>query len=244
VSVLAKLEPAAAKAQPGAVTELRVRVRNNGNAVDGFILSVLGPLAPWTTIEPPTLRLPPATEGEARVAIRPPRDGNPGAGVHQFSVTVRSVSDPASTVVQEGAVDLAPFVTLSSALEPTVSKGRRTGRHLLRARNGGNEAAVVTARGETPDEGLRLLIEPSEQKIAPGEEATFRVRVRPRRLRLRKRALAVPYLLELVAAGQEPQPIQAAFEQRPLLATWFIALAVLIVLAAGAVALAVAFGVV
>jgi hypothetical protein len=242
VGVQATLEPGAIKARPGDVAELRVRVRNDGPAVDGFILSVGGPLAPWASIEPPTLRLQPASEAEARLSIRAPREADPGAGIHPVSVSVRSVSDPAAAVVEEGAVDVTPFVALAAELQPPVSRGRRSGRHALVAHNLGNEAAVIRARGTTPDASLRVAVEPEEQLIAAGGAATFAVRVRPRRLRLRGRSLAVPYLLELVGPADAFEPLQAAFEQRPLLPTWFLALAFVLIVAGIAAIAASTFG--
>ncbi len=243
MGVLAALEPSEVKARPGSTAEVRVRVRNDGAKVDGFILSIVGPLAPFATIEPLTLRLPPASEAEATVSIRAPRQPIPGAGTHALGVSVRSVSDPGASVVEEGEVDVAPFVALASELEPRMSGGRRTGWHTLSTRNVGNDEARVTVRATSSDEALQMAIKPAERVIAPGEVGQFRVRVRPRRLRWRGRAETVPYMIELADARGATEALPGVFEQRGILPGWLIAVAILAILGGIAVAVALVLGI-
>jgi len=230
------------KARPGSVAQVRVRVRNDGPKADGFFLSILGPLAPWASVEPPTVRIAPTDVAEVRVSFRPPRQAGLVAGAQPFGVSVRSASDPGVAVVQEGALQLSPFVALAGELEPRMSRGRRTGWHTLSVRNVGNEPARVSARASSPDDALRVAFEPAEQGIAPGEARSFRVRVRPRRLRKRGAPVTMPYLIELSDGLGGTEAVPAVFEGRALISGWALVLLVLLVLGAVALAAAVTLG--
>jgi hypothetical protein len=75
------LEPTSATVDPVSSTRVRLRVRSTGDVVDEYRFEPVGPLAPsppsplapWTTIEPASLRLYPGTTGTVELTFAPPR---------------------------------------------------------------------------------------------------------------------------------------------------------------------------
>ncbi|MFG2737973.1 peptidoglycan-binding protein, partial [Streptomyces harbinensis] len=61
MSLWTSLEPASATVAPGDETRVRLRLRNTGDVVDEYRFEPVGEVAPWTTVEPETLRLYPGT---------------------------------------------------------------------------------------------------------------------------------------------------------------------------------------
>ncbi|WP_078892356.1 RICIN domain-containing protein [Streptomyces olivaceus] len=71
MSLWTSLEPASATVDPGSTTRVRLRVRNTGDVVDEYRFEPFGDVAPWTRIEPQTLRLyPGAVAGPNPYAVR------------------------------------------------------------------------------------------------------------------------------------------------------------------------------
>src|SRR5438046_9798015 len=122
MSVLATIEPSELQVDAGSETSLVVRVRNRGTIVDQFDIKVVGPTSHWVTVDPPSLRLFPDKEGEARITFRPPRAPDPMADVYPFGIAVRAASDASASTVEEGHVAVAPFVQLSSDVVPQPSR--------------------------------------------------------------------------------------------------------------------------
>src|SRR6187549_3021738 len=79
---------------PGEETTASIRVRNIGQVVDQFTLSVLGDAQPWSTIVPPSLSLFPGAEGSATITFRPPKNAEIPAGPLPFGIRVDSNGDP------------------------------------------------------------------------------------------------------------------------------------------------------
>jgi beta-lactam-binding protein with PASTA domain len=163
------LEQAVAVA-PGERASATVRVKNTGEIVEGFQVEVVGPTADWATVEPPLLRLFPASADEVRVWFHPPRQTPPAAGPHRFGVRVRTEVNPEWSTVEEGTVTVAPLRSIGADLRPRTSTGKRSGQHRVVVTNHGNVAALVGVTADDPDELLRLRATPAQVHVAPGAE--------------------------------------------------------------------------
>src|ERR1043165_2161015 len=135
--VLASLEPNAVTIDPGGAARVNVRIRNRGDIVDGFEIKIIGPSAAWASIEPPQIRLFPAEEGTAQTTFQVPRASTPEADVYPFGVRVRPVSDPSSTIVEEGKIGVNPFVEFGAEVVPSTSEARSVGEHEITVANRG-----------------------------------------------------------------------------------------------------------
>src|SRR5438874_7089072 len=156
----ATLSPPALAVEPGARALCTVRVRNTGNVVDEVHLEVLGEASSWATVEPSTLSLFPGTDGTATVTFAPPRSAGVPAGAVAFAVRVTPREDPRGMTVEEGTVEVLPFVELGAEITPRTARGSRRGRYELSVDNHGNQADILTLQGLDQDVRLRYSFDP------------------------------------------------------------------------------------
>lgn len=210
--------------EPGGSATATIRVRNQSTRVDGFRLEVVGVAAPWTTITPPVLQLFPKTEATATITFAPPRASVPRAGSYPFGIQAQSISNPDTSVVEEGDVVVRPFVGLQSALDGRIARGWQSGGHRVSVQNVGNAPARVSVRAVDPDEELQLSTMPEEGSIEPGTTGWFRTTV-SRSLLLRGNPKRWPYSIQVSEASAGSESLNAIFEQRALIPGWLVGLA-------------------
>ena len=220
MSVLATIEPSDLKVDAGSETSLLVRVRNRGSIVDQFDIHVVGPTSGWATVDPPSLRLFPDKEGEARVTFRPPRAPEPNADTYPFGVAVRAAADPTAATVEEGHIVVAPFVQLASQVAPQTSRGSMSGSHDLTIKNIGNAVAEVTVTASDPDQLLNFEVVPQRVGLRPGGTSTVRAKVKPKSTFFMGGAKRVPFQLQVDEPNAGSYQVPATLEQRPLIPGW------------------------
>lgn len=235
MSVLATIEPSNLNVDAGAETSLVVRVRNRGSIVDQFDIHVVGPTAGWAVVDPPSLRLFPDKEGEARVTFRPPRAPEPNADTYPFGIAVRAAADPTAATVEEGHVVVAPFVQLASSVVPQTSRGSMSGSHDLNVKNIGNAVAEVTVSASDPDRLLNFEVLPERVGLRPGGSATVRARVKPKSTFFMGGAKRVPFQIQIDEPNAGSYQVPATLEQRPLIPGWTKVAAGLVVASIAAV---------
>src|SRR6185369_5959449 len=197
MSVLATIEPNLLNVDAGSETSLVVRIRNRGSIFDQFDINIVGPTAGWDVVDPPSLRLFPDKEGEARVTFRPPRAPEPNADTYPFGIAVRAAADPTAATVEEGHIVVAPFVQLASSIVPQTSRGSMSGSHDLNVKNVGNAVAEVTVSASDPDALLNFDILPSRVGLRPGGSATVRAKVKPKATFFMGGAKRVPFQVQI-----------------------------------------------
>ena len=220
MSVLASIEPTSLRVDAGTEASLVVRVRNRGSIVDQFDIHVVGPTAGWAAVDPPSLRLFPDKEGEARVTFRPPRAPEPHADTYPFGIAVRAAADPSATAVEEGQVVVAPFVQLASSIVPQTSRGSLSGTHDLTVKNVGNAVAEVTVSASDPDRLLNFEVLPERVGLRPGGSATVRAKVKPKSTFFMGGSKRVPFQVQVDEPNAGSYQISATLEQRPLIPGW------------------------
>jgi hypothetical protein len=220
MSVLATIDPTDLQVEAGAEVSLVVRVRNRGTIVDQFDIKIVGPTSPWVSVDPPSLRLFPDKEGEARVTFRPPRAPNPAADTYPFGVAVRAASDASASTVEEGHIAVAPFVQLASAIVPQTSRGSRSGTHDVTVHNVGNAVAEVAVSASDPDRLLNFEVIPARAGLRPGGDATIRTRVKPKATFLMGAAKRIPFSVQIDEPTAGSYQIPATIEQRAIIPSW------------------------
>ena len=220
MSVLATIEPSNLRVDAGTEATLVVRVRNRGSIVDQFDIHVVGPTAGWAVVDPPSLRLFPDKEGEARVTFRPPRAPEPNADTYPFGVAVRAAADPTAATVEEGHIVVTPFVQLASSIAPQTSRGSMSGTHDLTVKNIGNAVAEVTVSASDPDRLLNFEVLPERVGLRPGAAATVRAKVKPKSTFFMGGSKRVPFQLQVDEPNAGSYQVPATLEQRPLIPGW------------------------
>lgn len=200
-----------------------LRVRNTGAVVDQFSVQVLGPAAAWTVAEPALLSLFPGTDGEIVLRMRP--TVAQAAGAVPFGVKLNSAVDPASTVVEEGVVEVGAFVAVTARLVPRTAKGRGSGKHRLVLRNTGNTPTAVSVTGSDPDDVVKFKGMGGPVRLAAGGRHEMRIRYRSTANHMTGPPELHGFTLSVVPQGGAPVPVEGSFRQKPAVSGWMMAAA-------------------
>ncbi|GGV37373.1 hypothetical protein GCM10010245_59500 [Streptomyces spectabilis] len=214
------MEPASATVDPGDSTTVRLRVRNTGDIVDEYHFEPVGDLAPWTTVEPRSLRLYPGTTDTVVLTFAPPRTPDATAGPHPYAVRVTPTEHPDAVVVPEGNLTVTPFSEVRAELVPPTVKGRFRGRPKLAVDNLGNTKVTASLGGSDTGDRISYDLQPGNVQIEPGRAAFVKVTLRPRQITWFGSKQEQPYVLSVRRSGAEPKDVDGTFVQRGILPGW------------------------
>ncbi|MFI5798580.1 ricin-type beta-trefoil lectin domain protein [Streptomyces sp. NPDC051677] len=214
------LEPAAATVDPGGSTTVRLRVRNTGDVVDEYRFEPVGAVAPWTTVEPQTLRLYPGTTGTVELTFAPPRTPDATAGPNPYAVRITPTEHPEAVTVPEGNLTVTPFTEVRAELVPPTVKGRFRGRPRLAIDNLGNTRVTASVAGSDMGDHLGYEFSPGSVQIEPGRAAFVDTTLRPRQVIWFGSKEQRPYALSVQRSGAVPLSVDGTFVQRGFLPRW------------------------
>lgn len=222
---------------PGGEAVIPLQIRNNGQVVEGYTISVIGAPAAWATVEPSTVSLYPGTTTTATVTFKPPRTARTPAGALPFGVRVQPTEHPEQAVVPEGVVEVLPFLETTAELVPRTSQGRR-GRHQVAIDNRGNVPVNVLVNTASDGDKVRFKLNPVGLSIAPGEAKFVKVLVAPRRRIWRGQPVTHPFSIGVVPQDSTSVDLDGSYVQTPVVPKWLLwALLSLLLLLGAAVAL-------
>ncbi|WP_328498939.1 RICIN domain-containing protein [Streptomyces sp. NBC_00414] len=237
MSLWTSLEPASATVDPGGSTTVRLRLRNTGDVVDEYRFEAVGPLAPWTRVEPQALRLYPGTTGSVDLTFAPPRTPDATAGPNPYAVRITPTEHPEATTVPEGNLTITAFTEVRAELVPPTVKGRFRGRPKLAVDNLGNTKLTASVSGSDNGDQLSYDIYPSNVQIEPGRAAFVEATLKPRQISWFGSKESRPYTLAVQRSGVDPLDVEGTYIQRSFLPRWlatflgvFMALAITFVM--------------
>ncbi len=199
---------------------MRLRVRNTGDVVDEYRFEPVGDVAPWTTVEPQSLRLFPGTTGTVALTFAPPRTPDATAGPNPYAVRITPTEHPEATTVPEGNLTITPFTELRAELVPPIVKGRLRGRPRLAVDNLGNTKLTASLNGTDNGDQLTYDIRPSTIQIEPGRAAFIATTLKPRKIIWFGTKEQRPYTLTVSRSGNPPVPVDGTYIQRGFLPRW------------------------
>ncbi|USQ82433.1 hydrolase [Streptomyces phaeoluteigriseus] len=220
MSLWTSLEPASATVDPGASTRVRLRVRNTGDVVDEYRFEPVGSVAPWTTVEPPTLRLFPGTTGTVELTFAPPRTPDAIAGPNPYAVRITPTEHPDAVTVPEGNLTVTPFTEVRAELVPPTVKGRFRGRPRLAIDNLGNTRVTASLSGTDTGDRLSYDLQPGNVQIEPGRAVFVDATLRPRQIIWFGSKEEQPYSLAVRRSGAPSLDVDGTFVQRGFLPRW------------------------
>ncbi len=214
------MEPASTTVDPGGSTTVRLRLRNTGDVVDEYRFEPVGDVAPWTTVEPPTLRLYPGTTGSVDLTFAPPRTPDATAGANPYAVRITPTEHPEAVTVPEGNLTITPFTELRAELVPPTVKGRLRGRPTLAVDNLGNTKVTASVGGSDNGGELSYDIRPGNVQIEPGRAAFVKTVLKPPGVIWFGSKEERPYTLAVQRSGVAPLDVQGTYVQRGFLPRW------------------------
>jgi serine/threonine protein kinase/beta-lactam-binding protein with PASTA domain len=231
--------------EAGGGAELAVRVRNQGDTVAAYDLSVDGIPADWWTASPERLHLNPwGTAGEseatATFTFHPPRGAQALARRWDATVRVRRCDRDDPPIEQSLTLGLTvlPFAQLGVRLRPEDTAGRFRGKFTIEASNDGNADAPLDIALRDSSDACRFRL--TEKTVVPsGQTHDIKCEVRPRRLRWLGRSITHTVEAEVFTAsgGGSGRRVGGRFVQRALLPWWLPILLAVLATAAGAAVL-------
>ncbi|PSM43740.1 hydrogenase expression protein [Streptomyces dioscori] len=237
MSLWTSLEPASATVDPGGSTTVRLRLRNTGDVVDEYRFEAVGALAPWTAVEPQTLRLYPGTTGSVDLTFAPPRTPDATAGPNPYAIRITPTEHPEATTVPEGNLTITPFTEVRAELVPPTVKGRFRGRPKLAVDNLGNTKLTASVSGSDNGDQLSYDIHPANVQIEPGRAAFVKTTLKPRQISWFGSKESRPYTLAVQRSGVGPLDVEGTYIQKSFLPRWlatflgiFMALAITFVM--------------
>ncbi|MDX2994550.1 COG1470 family protein [Streptomyces scabiei] len=220
MSLWTSLEPASATVDPGSSTTVRLRLRNTGDVVDEYRFEPVGDIAPWTRVEPQTLRLYPGTTGSVELTFAPPRTPDATAGPNPYAVRITPTQHPEATTVPEGNLTITPFTEVRAELVPPTVKGRLRGRPKLAIDNLGNTKVTASVSGSDNGDQLSYDLHPSNVQIEPGRAAFVKATLKPRQITWFGSKEERPYTLAVKRSGVTPLDVEGTYVQRSFLPGW------------------------
>jgi|SRR5579875_1956081 len=217
MGVSAVLRPGSVTVDPGRTARCRLFVRNTGQIVDQFALSIAGEMAGWATLKPGQVNLLPNEEAVVELLVAPPMTPEVLAGSHPFAIQIKSREDEAGSVVHEGTATVTEFVRLAAQIVPQTSRGRWRGRHTLAVDNLGNFPLKVEPKPADRDALLHFGVRPRTPVTEPGTATMIKVRPRPVKTFWRGSTRNVPFKVDVVPAVGKSLSVEAALNQKPLL---------------------------
>ena len=174
----ASLQTTSLNVTPGSEASLELRIRNTGHVVDVLTVEVVGEAAPWATVVPDRVSLFPSADATVVVTFRPPLSAEGPSGSVPFGLRVRSQEDAEGSVVEEGVLEVAPFLIVGAELTPRTSTGRKGAVHQLAIDNRGTRAVTVSVAASDPNGDLTIECDPPTLTVEPNSASFVKVRLR------------------------------------------------------------------
>ena len=174
----ASLQTTSLSVTPGSEASLELRIRNTGHVVDVLTVEVVGEAAPWATVVPDHVSLFPSSDATVVVTFRPPMSASGPSGSVPFGLRVRSQEDPEGSVVEEGALDVAPFLAVGAELVPRTTTGRKGAVAQLAIDNRGTRPVTLQIAGSDMAGELQIASDPPSVTVEPDSAAFVKVRLR------------------------------------------------------------------
>jgi hypothetical protein len=180
-----------------------VNVQNRGTTVDELTIAIVDLPEGWAKVSRPTLSLVPGARDEITVVIQPPKDSTAAAGEYPFSVAVTSKAN-GREVRSLGKLTVRAFEGFRIGLEPQRAKRDFT----VSATNSGNVTIQVALSATDEAREFGYTFDNEQVELAPGEQKTVGLAVKPKGGKLFGPSTARPFRVE-ARQGASGTPVTA-----------------------------------
>jgi beta-lactam-binding protein with PASTA domain len=164
---------------------MKVRVRNQSEIVDSYVLAVKDFKGErWWTIEPQEVHLLPVDtderyEQEVSVLLHPPRIPAASAECWRIQITAMSVARHALAACAPARVEIEAFEEIILAVSSPPDASRRESTLKLKLTNNSNHTATIALSGSEEKNKCQVSIAQARRELEPGESQPIDVTVRP-----------------------------------------------------------------
>jgi beta-lactam-binding protein with PASTA domain len=168
---------------PGGSTEFELTVTNTGDIVEQYTLVARGIPPQWVQASPRMAQVYIGEKVTFRITVSPPLAPTTAPGRMDFAIEVMSTIDNRVAERHDGFLDVQPFASVTTSLEPPDLDAKRSARTYLNVVNTGNEPEHVTATVRDTANRLRFTCRPPVIEVPPGGRARIAIDVRAARRR-------------------------------------------------------------
>lgn len=165
---LVSLADAKLRLDPGQIGQSEFTVRNPGNIIETYDLTLLGPTQAWADITPDFVSLFPGEEDTVTLELRPPMTQRVPAGIYAVGVMAQSQVRPEAASTAELLVTVNPFYRFRCTSASTSFTIRTRATMLVRIINEGNSTVTYELNAVDPEGFMRVRAKESLVTLAPG----------------------------------------------------------------------------
>ena len=233
---------------PGEHVSVNFKLRNPGEHVEEYAITVLGEAAGWAEVLPPKISVYPDFGSiDVTVIFRPPLDTAIATGEVPFGIRVQSEEFSERASVTEGVIAVGSIDMLSVRIKPPSNSGRMRAKYRVIVHNSGTETASVRLGVNDPGEALSFALNTKVLAIPKGETREALLKVRPRNSAMLGQPMSHPFQVSyrrrsegvlkqsfaVTTGGESESFADANFTQKPVLSAQLLPLLAMLFIAAG-----------
>jgi hypothetical protein len=154
---------------PGQIGQSEFTVRNPGNIIETYDLSLLGPAQAWVELNPDFVSLFPGEEDTVTLELHPPMTHRVPAGTYAVGVMAQSQVRPEAASTTELLVTVNPFYRFRCTSASTSFTIRTRATMLVQITNEGNSTVTYELKAVDPEGFMRVRAKESLVTLTPGE---------------------------------------------------------------------------
>ena len=154
---------------PGQIGQSEFTVRNPGNIIETYDLTLLGPAQAWVEITPDSVSLFPGEEDTVTLELHPPMTHRVPAGTYAVGVMAQSQVRPEAASTAELLVTVNPFYRFRCTSASTSFTIRTRATMLVQITNEGNSTVTYELKADDPEGFMRVRAKESLVTLTPGE---------------------------------------------------------------------------
>jgi serine/threonine protein kinase len=217
---------------------MTIVLRNQGETVDHFRVTIEGVPASWVTIQPPTVFLMPENQETIQATFKPPRASTSKAGIYDLVIRVSSTEAPDQEVEVIATLTVQSFVEYHSELHPEKIDTNQKARITIRNQGNNTETFVLTLKDRADE--LKFTPPQAQIQIPEGQPGAIEFYAGTRRPRVMRKPVTHAYTAELgVASGGDKRTYSGEIVSNGFIPVWLLPLLLLLCVA---LALAVPLG--
>jgi serine/threonine protein kinase len=223
---------------PGKAAECRVILANHKTTVDHICVSVEGIPSEWVRGTGNEIALNPYDKQDVVLTVQIPKASSSVAGDYAVTIRANSVADPDNPGEAKVRWTVAPFDTSSLGVIPAKATGRKRVKYSVTLHNQGNRPVAYTMSASDDDRELSFLFRTDQNQessprveLKPGVQTTLRLSAEAAKSHWFGSARPRPFKIRSVPVDHEAQVHEAMFMQAPVIPTWALIVAPLVLAA-------------